>query len=327
MAVEGFGNVVWVFVSNTPFNSTDTPTTLQNRAGTASNHQTTFPNPSTAISFTGVSGRYVRVQLTGTNYLSLAEVQVFGAASTLAISGPASLPSGTLNVAYPSTTMTATGGIGAETWTATGLPTGLSINASTGAITGTPATATGSPFSVYITVTDSASPPATVGQTYSLTINAASPSDSNLAVGKTASQSSTLAGSTATAALAVDGNTDGNWAHSSLSHTNQDVNAWWQVDLGAPATVDAIVIWNRTDCCSNRLSDYWVFVSNTPFNSTDTPATLQNRAGTTSSHQTTFPNPSTVIPFGGAQGRYVRVQLTGTNYLSFAEVQVFGTIP
>ena len=61
----------------------------------------------------------------------------------------------------------------------------------------------------------------------------------------------------------------------------------------------------------------------TPFSPTDTPSTLQNRAGTFSSHQTTVPNPSTTITLA-AQGRYVRVQLTGTNYLSLAEVQVFG---
>jgi hypothetical protein len=36
-----------------------------------------------------------------------------------------------------------------------------------------------------------------------------------------------------------------------------------------------------------------------------------------------FPFPSTTIPVG-AQGRYVRVQLFETNYLSLAEVQVFG---
>jgi hypothetical protein len=83
------------------------------------------------------------------------------------------------------------------------------------------------------------------------------------------------------------------------------------------------VLWNRTDCCGDRLADYWVFVSNTPFGSTDTPSTLQSRTGTWGSHQTTAPNPSTVITVGGAQGRYVRVQLTGTNYLSLAEVQVF----
>jgi hypothetical protein len=96
------------------------------------------------------------------------------------------------------------------------------------------------------------------------------------------------------------------------------------VDLGASATVNSIVIWNRTDGgLGYRLSDYWVFVSNTPFAPSDTPATLQNRAGTWSSHQTVAPSPSTSI-VSNAQGRYVRVQLSGTNYLSLAEVQVFG---
>ena len=80
----------------------------------------------------------------------------------------------------------------------------------------------------------------------------------------------------------------------------------------------------RNPCAPNsRLNDYWVFVSDTPFLPTDTPATLQGRPGTFSSHQTAAPNPSTVIA-AGAEGRYVRVQLTGANYLSLAEVQVFG---
>jgi len=78
------------------------------------------------------------------------------------------------------------------------------------------------------------------------------------------------------------------------------------------------VIWNRTDCCSTRLNDYWVFISDTPFSPTDTPATLQNRGGTFASHQMTAPNPSAMIA-AGAQGRYVRIQLNGANYLSLAE--------
>jgi hypothetical protein len=72
------------------------------------------------------------------------------------------------------------------------------------------------------------------------------------------------------------------------------------------------------------LSDYWVFVSDTPFAPTDTPATLQVRPSTWSNHQTTYPSPSTAIPSNNVQGRYVRVQLSGTNFLSLAEVQVFG---
>ena len=142
----------------------------------------------------------------------------------------------------------------------------------------------------------------------------------NLAAGKTATQSSS--GFQAPASRAVDGNTDGVFGDNSVTATNFDTNAWWQVDLGSPATVNAVTIWNRTDCCGDRLSDYWVFVSNTPFGPTDTPATLWSRAGTWSSHQTSQPNPSITIQTGGVQGQYVRVQLSGTNYLSLAEVQV-----
>jgi hypothetical protein len=143
----------------------------------------------------------------------------------------------------------------------------------------------------------------------------------NLAIGKRATQSSNWGVSYADAA--VDGKTDGDFYHNSVTHTGSDPNAWWQVDLGASASIDNTVIWNRTDGCSFRLTDYWIFVSDTPFAATDTPATLQARAGTWSSHQTTMPNPSSTIPIG-ATGRYVRVQLSATNYLSLAEVQVFG---
>jgi hypothetical protein len=225
-------NDYWVFVSDVPFLDTDTPLTLQNRPGTFSSHQTAVPNPFTTIAAGGVRGTYVRVQLTGTDYLSLAEVQVFG-----------------------------TGG---------------------------------------------------------------APAPMDVALGKSATQSSTFPGyATDGAAAAVDGNTDGNFGDGSVTVTNLDPNPWWQVDLGASTAVGSIAIWNRTDCCGTRLGDYWVFVSDTPFGPGDTPATLQNRAGTFSSHQTTVPNPATTIA-AGAQGRYVRVQLTSAGYLSLAEVQVFG---
>jgi hypothetical protein len=102
-----------------------------------------------------------------------------------------------------------------------------------------------------------------------------------------------------------------------------NVRPWWQVDLGVSSSIGSIVVWNRTDCCGDRLTNYWVFVSDTPFAPTDTPDTLQNRAGTFAGLQTFQPNPSTTIPVNAA-GRYVRVQLSSANYLSLAEVQVFG---
>jgi hypothetical protein len=220
----------WVFVSNTPFLRTDTPATLQNRAGTFASHQTAAPDPSTTIT-AGAQGRYVRVQLTGTDYLSLAEVQVFGVA----------------------------------------------------------------------------------------------PGITNLALGKSATQSSTFPGyPTAVAASAVDGNTDGNFFDGSVTATNLDANAWWQVDLGASASISSVVVWNRTDCCASRLSNFWVFVSDTPFAPNDTVDTLRNRPGTFGNSGSLTPNPPATITTLGAQGRYIRVQLAGTNYLSLAEVQVFG---
>lgn len=146
------------------------------------------------------------------------------------------------------------------------------------------------------------------------------PVSDNLAPSMRATQSSTYAANTG-AVNAVDGNTDGNYSDNSISCTKLDANAWWQVDLGAPEAVSAIRIWNRTDCCGDRLSDYWVFLSETPLYPTDRPSTLQNKRGVWSSHQSAPPGPSTTIPVD-ATGRYVRVQLTGSNYLALAEVQV-----
>jgi hypothetical protein len=126
------------------------------------------------------------------------------------------------------------------------------------------------------------------------------------------------------AASAVDGNTDGNFFDGSVTATNLDANAWWQVDLGASASISSVVVWNRTDCCASRLSNFWVFVSDTPFAPNDTVDTLRNRPGTFGNSGSLTPNPPATITTLGAQGRYIRVQLAGTNYLSLAEVQVFG---
>ena len=145
----------------------------------------------------------------------------------------------------------------------------------------------------------------------------------DLALGKHASQSSEF-GETR-AAAAVDGNTDGRYEQHSVMHTALNTNAWWEVDLGTSEAIDSVVVWNRTDCCSERLKDYWVFVSDTPFGPADTPAALRNRAGTRAQREFGWPCPDQRIETGGFRGRYVRVQLSGAGYLSLAEVQVFGT--
>lgn len=69
--------------------------------------------------------------------------------------------------------ITATGGTGAPVYAATGLPAGLSINKSTGAISGTPTTATptGKPAQVTVSVTDAANGTDSVSFTWTVTGN------------------------------------------------------------------------------------------------------------------------------------------------------------
>lgn len=88
--------------------------------------------------------------------------------STLTVS-TTSLPSGTVGAAY-SAAVAATGGTAPYTYNATNLPGGLSISASTGMITGTPAQSSVGTASATIKVTDS-SQPSSQSANSSLSIN------------------------------------------------------------------------------------------------------------------------------------------------------------
>jgi hypothetical protein len=88
--------------------------------------------------------------------------------SSLAITGPSSLPNGDVGEAYTSTTITANGGLPPYIWSATGLPAGLSIDIATGIISGTPTADAGSPYSVTVTVEDSTGSKA--NKNYSITV-------------------------------------------------------------------------------------------------------------------------------------------------------------
>jgi prepilin-type N-terminal cleavage/methylation domain-containing protein len=102
--------------------------------------------PTTAGTFT------VTVTVYDANLVSYTKSYSLTVATTPVITGPASLPSRTVGKAYPSTSISATGGTTPYTWSATGLPSNMSINSSTGAISGTPNSA--GTFTVTVTVTD-----------------------------------------------------------------------------------------------------------------------------------------------------------------------------
>ena len=119
---------------------------------------------------TGTGTSTVNIKLTdasGAIAIAPLTLNVRGAMSLSATT----LPQWTVNSPYPSTTITAAGGTGSYSWNAVGLPSGMSINSSSGAISGTP-TVSG-PFTVSVTATDTASPAQSKTRSYSLTINPA----------------------------------------------------------------------------------------------------------------------------------------------------------
>ncbi len=80
----------------------------------------------------------------------------------------------------------------------------------------------------------------------------------NIALKGKARQSSQYAD--AVAQRAIDGNTNGNYAKNSVSHTGDgDASPWWEVELPATQPVERIVVWNRTDGgTAERLKDWRV---------------------------------------------------------------------
>lgn len=141
-----------------------------------------------------------------------------------------------------------------------------------------------------------------------LLLAAAASAQTNLALTGVATQSSTSFNGPAW--KANDGNTSGDFVFDSLSHTDYQAQPWWQVALGADAAIGEVLVWNRTDCCTGRLSDYTVSLWND-----GVMVGSQFFAGTSPATQS--------FSFDALVADTVRVQLSGTNYLSLAEVQVF----
>ncbi len=86
-------------------------------------------------------------------------------------------------------------------------------------------------------------------------------STDNLATKGEAKQSTTDYGGDAK--RANDGNTDGEYTKNSVSHTAQEENPWWEVDLKTEQPIDRVVLWNRTDGeTEERIRNFRVLVLN-----------------------------------------------------------------
>ena len=165
---------------------------------------------------------------------------------------------------------------------------------------------------------------------YTLNFNIEDPSvcapctPTNVALGKPATQSSTFNNkfNKFGADNGVDGDNNGHHNSFRMTHTKFDSNAWWEVDLGAVYDLSFVKLWNRTNCCANRLTNFHVLVSDVPFNSQDLTATI-GQTGVDNFHHPGTAGRETDVTLNRT-GRYLRVQLGGTNALQLAEVEIMG---
>jgi hypothetical protein len=137
-----------------------------------------------------------------------------------------------------------------------------------------------------------------------------------------ARQSSTEFGGAAH--LAIDGNNSGDYSRGSVTHTAvADTAPWWELDLGQSYPIGKIVLWNRTDCCAERLHNFRVSLLD-----------ARRRLVQTSVHFSdgSYPGASGGVSYGvpafGNEGKIVRIEHLGDlngagSILSLAEVEVF----
>jgi subtilase family serine protease len=145
-----------------------------------------------------------------------------------------------------SLTMHASGGTGSFTWSATGLPAGLSIASSTGVISGTPTTAGSS--SVTVTAHDTAS--GTASASFTWTVNAAGSCTAAQKIVNPGFESGTSPWS---ASAGVLGNTSGETAHSGSQYA-------WLDGYGTTHTDTLSQSITIPSGCTNYTLSFWLHV-------------------------------------------------------------------
>lgn len=144
----------------------------------------------------------------------------------------------------------------------------------------------------------------------------------NLALHKPSRASSEAYGTFA--ATANDGSTNSNYPN--IVHTADPVgvDSWWEVDLEDIYSIRQINIYNRTDCCSELLTNYHVFISEEPFTD-NSVAAIQSQQGVTDIFQTSIAGHPTKLTDINVMGRYVRIQFDSTDaqFLEIGEVEIY----
>lgn len=154
--------------------------------------------------------------------------------------------------------------------------------------------------------------------------NFSTTSSKNIAKGKSCKSSSVNFGGAAS--RAVDGNTNGIYTNNSCTHSQDEKDPWWEIDLGAYYDVSKIVIWNRTDdCCWNRLQGFYVMASEKAITTNSTDRSFLFNNGESLSFNSGSQSNMTIE--GNKKCRYIRIFIPGSiKILSLAEVEVFGQL-
>lgn len=137
----------------------------------------------------------------------------------------------------------------------------------------------------------------------------------NLAVGKPTRQSSVYRGTGLKhdSDLGVDGQTGPFPQPQGLVMTNCEDNSWWQVDLEGVHTLTEMRVFNRSDCCQERLSTVNVLLSDDG-----------KRWIAIYSHKGDPIGDQLVVDLKGRKARFVRLALDKKEFLHFYECEVFG---
>ncbi|KAL3064838.1 hypothetical protein OYC64_000963 [Pagothenia borchgrevinki] len=141
----------------------------------------------------------------------------------------------------------------------------------------------------------------------------------NVAMRGKATQSDRYDHPFSSASNAIDGNRNNHFLSGSCTHTDEESNPWWRVDLLEPYVVTSVHIYNRGDCCSDRLRGAQVHIGN----SLDNNGATNPVAGTISGMDSN--NLETLTFTDRVEGRYVTVRIPGDGrVLALCEVEVYG---
>ncbi|VDI58887.1 Hypothetical predicted protein [Mytilus galloprovincialis] len=116
------------------------------------------------------------------------------------------------------------------------------------------------------------------------------------------------------------------WMSSSTEFCSETINAnepsWWAVDLGAIYDISNVVIFGRTDCCEERLSDFSIEVITPCRNNTDWFEDSRIEVCYYQQEPTKWLNATC---HKRMIGQYVRIRLSNPKQLALCEVEVHGT--